>query len=60
MKKNARVDKGNFLHDLTEEAEMIAGKRDLKRLYKLPAKSGNPSKLVRNKDSIASSEGEES
>ena len=33
VKKNTRADKRSFIHDLTEEAETAAGKRDMKRLY---------------------------
>jgi len=33
--KSTRADNRSFIHDLTEEAETAAGKRDMKRLYEI-------------------------
>ena len=57
VKKGTRVDKRSFIHDLTEEAETAAGKRDKKRLYEitrtLSGKNKAPSKPVKDKNGEA-------
>ncbi|KAL8596941.1 hypothetical protein ACOMHN_027887 [Nucella lapillus] len=54
VKKSARRDKRAFIHELTEEAETAAGKRDVKRLYEitrvLSGKTNNPTRPVRDKN----------
>ncbi|XP_076439125.1 uncharacterized protein LOC143277998 [Babylonia areolata] len=50
VKKSARKDKRAFIHQLTEEAETAAGKRDMKRLYEitrvLSGRTSNPTRPV--------------
>ena len=49
------MDKRRFIHDLTEQAEPAAGKRDMKRLYEititLSGKNKAPSRPVKDKNS---------
>ena len=35
VKKSTKAEKRSYIHDLTEEAETAAGKRDMKRLYEI-------------------------
>ena len=55
VKKSTRGDKRSFIHDLTEEAETAAGRRDMKRLYEitrtLSGKNKAPSRPVKDKNS---------
>ena len=54
VKKSTRADKMSFIHDLTEEAETAAGRRDMKRLYEitrtLSGKDMAPSRPVKDKN----------
>ena len=54
VKKSTRADKRSFIHDLTEEAETAAGRRDMKRLYEitrtLSGKNKAPSRPVKDKN----------
>ncbi|KAL8605837.1 hypothetical protein ACOMHN_051446 [Nucella lapillus] len=54
VKKSARRDKRAFIHELTEEAETAAGKRDVKKLYEitrvLSGKTSSPTRPVRDKN----------
>jgi phage shock protein A len=54
VKKSARTDKWKYIHNLIEEAENSAGKRDMKALYNitktLSGKKGNLIKPVKDKN----------
>ena len=54
VKKSTRADKRSFIHDLTEEAETAAGRREMKRLYEitrtLSGKNKVPSRAVKDKN----------
>ena len=57
VKKSTRADKTSFVHDLTEEAETAAGKRDMERVYEitrtLSGKNKAPSRPVKDKNGEA-------
>ena len=56
IKKSTRADKRSFIHDLTEEAETAAGRRDMKRLYEitrtLSGKNKAPLRPVKDKNGV--------
>ena len=64
VKKSARQDKRQFIHNLTEEAEIAAKQNNMKRVYEitraLSGKSFNPSKPVKDKNgrTMTSDEGQ--
>lgn len=47
VKKSTRADKRSFIHDLTEEAETAAGRRDMKRLYEITRTLSGKNKMGR-------------
>ncbi len=54
VKRSVRKDKRNFIEDLTTEAEIAAGQRNMKRLYEitktLSGKTINPSRPVKSRN----------